>query len=56
MRAPDLFTAFIDDGVLVGVDIIGESAGRCSPKVGEELVLSVERDNREWVVQVTGQR
>ena len=54
MRALDLFTVFIDNSVLVGVDIVGESAGRCSPKVGEELVLSVERDDREGEFLVNG--
>ena len=47
MRAPDLLTTFIDDGVLVGVDVVGKGAGRGGPEVWEELVLGVERDNRE---------
>ena len=47
MRTPNLFTAFVDDGVLVGVDVVGEGTGRGGPEVGEELVLGVERDDRE---------
>ena len=45
--APDLLTTFVDDGVLVGVDVIGKGAGRGGPEVWEELVLGVEGDNRE---------
>ena len=47
MGAPDLFSTFVNDGVLVGVDVVGEGARRGSPEVGEELVLGVERDDRE---------
>ena len=47
MRAPDFFTAFVYDGVLVGVDVVGEGTGRCGPEVREELVLGVEGDDRE---------
>ena len=47
MRAPDLLTAFVDDGVLVGVDVVGEGAERGGPKMWEELVLGVEGDDRE---------
>ena len=47
MGAPDLFSAFVNDGVLVGVDVVGKGAGRGSPEVWEELVLSVEGDNRK---------
>ena len=47
MRTPNLLTAFVDDGVLVGVDVVGEGTRRGGPKVGEELVLGVERDDRE---------
>ena len=38
---------FVDNSVLVGVDIVGKGAGRCSPKVRKELVLSIEGDDRE---------
>ena len=38
---------FVNDGVLVGVDVVGKGAGRGGPEVGEELVLSVEGDDRE---------
>ena len=38
---------FVDDSVLMGVDVVGKGTGRCGPEVGEELVLSVERDNGE---------
>ena len=38
---------FVDDGVLVRVDIIGKGARQGSPEVWEELVLSIERDDRE---------
>ena len=31
----------------MGVDVVGEGAGRGGPEVGEELVLGVERDNGE---------
>ena len=47
MGAPDLFSAFVNDGVLVGVDVVGEGAGRGGPEVGEELVFGEERDDRE---------
>ena len=42
MGAPDLFSVFVNDGVLVGVDVVGEGAGRGSPEMWEELVLGVE--------------
>ena len=45
MRTPDLFTAFVDNGVLVGMDVVGESAGRCSPEVREKLVFRIEGDD-----------
>ena len=32
---------------MVWVNVVGEGARRGNPKVGEELVLGVERDNRE---------
>ena len=38
---------FVYDGVLVGVDVVSKGTGRCGPKVGEELVLGVERDDGE---------
>ena len=38
---------FVDDSVLVGVDIIGKGTGRSGPEVGEELMLGVKRDNGE---------
>ena len=38
---------FVDDSVLVRVDVVGEGARRSGPKVREELVLSVEGDDRE---------
>ena len=47
MGAPDLFSAFINDGVLVRVDIVGEGAGRGGPEVREELVLSIAGNDRE---------
>ena len=47
MRTPNLLTAFVDDGVLVRVDVVGEGARRGGPEVGKELVLGVERDDRE---------
>ena len=47
MRAPDLFTTFVDNGVLVGVDVVGEGTRRCGPEVREELVLGVTRNDRE---------
>ena len=47
MQTPDLFSAFVNDGVLVGVDVVGKGAGRGGPKVWEKLVLGIERDNRE---------
>ena len=36
-----------NNGVLVRVDVVGEGAGRSGPEVWEELVLGVERDDRE---------
>ena len=47
MGAPDLLTAFVDDGVLVGVDVVGEGTGGGGPEVWEELVLGVEGDDRK---------
>ena len=47
MRTPNLLTAFVDDSVLVRVDVVGEGARRSGPEVGEELVLGVARDDRE---------
>ena len=47
MGTPDLLTTFIDDGILVWVDVVGEGARRGNPEVGEELVLGVEGDDRE---------
>ena len=47
MGAPDLFSTFVNDGVLVRVDVVGEGAGRGGPEVWEELVLRVEGDDRE---------
>ena len=38
---------FIDDGVLVGVDVVGKGTGRGSPEVGEEFMLGKERYNGE---------
>ena len=38
---------FVNDGVLVGVYVVGEGAGRGSPKVWEKLVFGVEGDDRE---------
>ena len=43
----DLLTTFIDDGVLVWVNVVGKGARRGNPEVGEELVLGVERDYGE---------
>ena len=47
MGAPDLFSAFVNDGILVRVDVVGEGAGRGGPEVWEELVLGVEGDDRK---------
>ena len=47
MRAPDLFSALVNDGVLVGVNVVGEGARRGGPEVREKLVLGVEGDDRE---------
>ena len=38
---------FVDNGVLVRVDVIGEGTGRGGPEMWEELVLGIERDDRE---------
>ena len=38
---------FIDDGVLVGVNVISKGARRSGSKMREELVLGVEGDNWE---------
>ena len=45
MRTPNLLTAFVDDSVLVRVDVVGEGARRGGPKMWEELVLGVEGDD-----------
>ena len=47
MGAPDLFTALVDNSVLVGVDVVGKGTGRCSPEMGKELVFCVERNDRK---------
>ena len=47
MGTPDLLTAFVDDGVLVRVDVVGEGARGGGPEVWEELVLGVEGDDRK---------
>ena len=47
MRTPNLLTAFVDDGVLVGMDVVGKGARRGGPEVREEFVLGVEGDDRE---------
>ena len=47
LQAPDLLTAFVDDGVLMEVNVIGKGTGRSGPEMGKELVFSVEGDNRE---------
>ena len=38
---------FIDDGVLVGVYIVGEGTGRSGPEMRKKLVFSVEGDDGE---------
>ena len=38
---------FVDDGVLMGVDVVGKGAGRGGPEMREELVLGVEGDDGE---------
>ena len=38
---------FVDDSVLVGMDVISKGTGRSSLKMGEELMLGIERDDRE---------
>ena len=47
LRTPDLFSVFVNDGILMWVDVVGESAGRCGPEVGKKLVFGVARDDRE---------
>ena len=47
MGAPDLFSTFVDDGVLMRMDVVGEGAGRGGPEVGEELILGVAGNDRE---------
>ena len=47
MGTPDLFTAFVDDSVLVRVDVVGKGARGGDPEMWEELVLGVERDDRK---------
>ena len=47
MGAPDLFSTFVNDGVLVRVDVVGEGAGRGGPEMGEKLVFGVEGDDGE---------
>ena len=47
MGTPDLLTAFVDDGILVRVNVVGEGARRGDPEVWEELVLGVEGDDRK---------
>ena len=47
MRTPNLLTALVNDGVLVGVDVVGEGAGRGGPEVREKLVFGVVRDDGE---------
>ena len=47
MGAPDLFSAFVNDGVLVRVDVVGEGARRGGPEVREKLVFGVAGDDRE---------
>jgi hypothetical protein len=49
--APDLLTAFIDDGVLMGVVSNGGGAGWSSEEMGEELGF---RGDREWEVGEDG--
>ena len=47
MGTPDLFSAFVNDGVLVRVDVVGEGAGRGGPEMGKKLVFGVEGDDGE---------
>ena len=47
MGTPDLLAAFVDDGVLVRVDVVGEGARGGDPEMWEEFVLSVEGDDRK---------
>ena len=56
MWAPDLLTAFVDNGVLVGMDVVSEGTGRSSPEVWEELVLGIEGDDREGELLEDGSR
>ena len=56
MGTPDLLTAFVDDGVLVRVDVVGEGARRGGPEVWEELVFGVERDDRKGELLENGSR
>ena len=48
---------FVDNGVLMWVDVIGNSAGRGSSKVREELVFGIEGDGweREFLEDRSGQ-
>ena len=56
MRAPDFFTVFVDDGVLVRMDVVGEGTGRCGPKVRKKLVFAIEGDDgkREFLKSRSG--
>ena len=47
LQAPDLFSMFIDNSVLVGVNVVGKGTGRGGPEMREEFVLGIERDDRE---------
>ena len=47
MGAPDLFSTFVNDRVLMRVDVVGEGIGRGGPEVGEEFVFGVEGDDGE---------
>ena len=38
---------FVDNSVLMGVDVVGEGTGGSGPEVREELVLGIKRDDRE---------
>ena len=54
MGTPDLFSAFVNNGVLVGVDVVGEGTGRGGPEVREEFVLGVEGDDRKGELLESG--
>jgi hypothetical protein len=47
LQCPDLLTAFVDDGVLVGVAVIGDGARRGGEEVWEELGFVEVRERED---------